>query len=491
MSGVGYGRHFLRSVGTRPLSATAPGPNGAGGLAQAALSTIGGDVPASLLGVVAAAVDPLEIAASLETCGLSNAVVKDRFGWENVFSLAHQLYTEVELSAEPVSDPRPVRPGNITDLGRGLVFATPTLMFAGAAIALRSWLSWWTLPLSLTCGWAFSQVVAYVGFSGKARSEPPGSLVVWGLIVAPLFCAGVGFAAVALLGGRFSGALFAGAGCAFMTAAAELVVHGEEALIAVMLLPGAIGSLVFITHVPFSLPVPVAVALAALSVVGTVVIASRHIPKHWWQAPVVATGDAPAATRYFGLGLCSGVLVAIFIVLEPARGGTHSWPGLAAYPMVLSLGVMEWQLRSLRAGARRLLLATLTLVDFAKAARKQLVRATLMYLSVLAALTVLIEALADSRGVPLPVLLVVAGTSLALAFFMALVVASCGRVDLVLRAWVPGLAAYVVWGLLARTTGPAWPIQDARVAFCLTAIVSLLALSGVAAYVIANPVSHG
>ncbi|HXW82375.1 MAG TPA: hypothetical protein VEJ84_22955, partial [Acidimicrobiales bacterium] len=304
-------------------------------------------------------------------------------------------------------------------------------------------------------------------------------------------CAGVGFAAVALLGGRLSGALFAAAGCAFMTAAAELVVHGEELLIAVMLLPGAIGSLVFITHVPFALPVPVAVALAAVSVVGTVAIALRHVPQNWWQAPVVAAGDGLTATRYFGLGACSGVLVAIFIVLEPARGGAHSWPGLAAYPMVLSLGVMEWQLRSLRSGARRLLLASLTLVDFALAARRQLLRATLAYFSTLAALTVVVEVLAGSRGVNPPVLLVVAGTSLALAFFMALVVAACGRVDLVLRAWVPGLLAYAAWGLLARMTGPAWPLQDARVAFCVTAIVSLLALSALAAYVVANPVNHG
>ena len=40
------------------------------------------------------------------------------------------------------------------------------------------------------------------------------------------------------------------------------------------------------------------------------------------------------------------------MVLEPAKVRADSWPAAAAYPMILSLGVMEWQLRSLRAGAR-------------------------------------------------------------------------------------------------------------------------------------------
>ena len=44
-----------------------PGP------AEAALATMAEEVPSSLFGIVESAVDPLEIAASLESCGLSNA----------------------------------------------------------------------------------------------------------------------------------------------------------------------------------------------------------------------------------------------------------------------------------------------------------------------------------------------------------------------------------------------------------------------------------
>ena len=118
MSVTEYGRHFLRAVAEAPRSAAHPAKRDKLGPAEAALATMAEEVPSSLFGVVESAVDPLEIAASLETCGLSNAVVRDRLGWKDVFTLAEQLYTEVQLRAAPASDLRPVRMGNISDLGR-------------------------------------------------------------------------------------------------------------------------------------------------------------------------------------------------------------------------------------------------------------------------------------------------------------------------------------------------------------------------------------
>ena len=245
-------------------------------------------------------------------------------------------------------------------------------MFAGANIALRSWISWWMLPLSLACGWAFSQVVSYVGCSRKDQAEPTGSPVLWAVLAAPAVCVFFGLAGDAILGGKFYGVLFAAAGCAFMAAAAELIVHHEELLIALTLLPGATGSLIFITRVPFALPTSVALALVGASLVATIAVALRHLPARWWLVPPLDRGNASMMARYFGLGIFSGLLVSIFIVLEPAQSGARGWPAAAAYPLVLSLGVMEWQLHTLRAGARNALVASHSLGDFARAARGKL-----------------------------------------------------------------------------------------------------------------------
>ena len=71
----------------------------------------------------------------------------------------------------PASDPGTKRSGDFSDLARGLVFAAPALMFAGAALALGSWLSWWSTPLALIWGWAFSQFVAYLSFSRRGLGQ--------------------------------------------------------------------------------------------------------------------------------------------------------------------------------------------------------------------------------------------------------------------------------------------------------------------------------
>ncbi len=454
------------------------------------LAAFTGEVPPLLLKVVTAAVDPLEIAASLETCGLSNAVVKDRFGHQDVFGLAQELYGSARFRGAPAKDPGTKRPGGIADLGRGVVFATPTLMFAGGAIALRSWLSWWTVPLALICGWAFGQFVSYSGFSRQASGEGSGATVVWALLVALVSCTCLGLAGDVIMGGRYSGALFAAAACAFMTAAAELVVHSEERLIGVMLVPGAIGSLIFITHEPFRMPTIVAVALAGISVGGTVVAALRRLPRRWWRLPVVKRADLPTALRYFAHGVCCGLFVALFMVLEPAKVRPDSWPAAAAYPMILSLGVMEWQLRSLRAGARAVLLGSYTVSDFAVAARRKLARAALCYLVALVVLTSVVQALAYARGVAVPVPLLLAGICLAIAFFLALVVSSFGRVELVLLGWTAGLAAFGTWALLTKVVHTGWVFPSTNTAFCIAALISAVILALSARRTVVNPFCH-
>jgi hypothetical protein len=472
-----------------PVSGLAPSPLGISPTAPGA-GAGAGEGMSLLASVVAAAVDPLEIAASLETFGLSNAVVQKRFSHDDVFGLAQQLYTMAQFEPAPAAKRRKVRPGGPVDLGRGIIFAAPTLMFTGAALALRSSLSWWTVPLALICGWAFSQALSYIGFSRDAWGEAPGAAVVWALLAALISTAGLGLAGDSVLGGRYAGVLFAAASCVFMTAAAELVVHGEERIIGALLLPGAIGSLVFITRVPFALPVQAVVALSGASVVATLFASLRHLPARWWRQPLLTAADASTVARYFATGLCCGFFVGLFIVLEPAKSGSHSWPAAAAYPMILSLGAMEWQLRSLRAGASGASFETVSLGEFRKGVRKRLARSAFSYLVVLAFMTAAVQALAHFRGVVVPTPLLAAGTCLALAFFFALVVSSSGRTELVLRAWLVGLVTLATWALLVRVVHPSWQLPSANFAFLIAASVSAVALALAAWRAVVNPFSY-
>jgi hypothetical protein len=178
------------------------------------------------------------------------------------------------------------------------------------------------------------------------------------------------------------------------------------------------------------------------------------------------------------------------MVLEPAKVRPDSWPAAAAYPMILSLGVMEWQLRSLRAGARAVMLGSYSVRDFAHAARRKLARATVLYLVALVVLTSVVQALAYARGVAVPVPLLLAGICLAIAFFLALVVSSFGRVELVLVGWTAGLAAFGTWALLFKVVHAGLVSPSINTAFCLAALISAVVLALSARRTIVNPFCH-
>ena len=78
-----------------------------------------------LAATCSAAVDPLEIAARLETHGMSSQVAVDSFGYPDVFAAANVVYAS--LPFEHVEAPAPASEpmGGPLDLMRGALFALP------------------------------------------------------------------------------------------------------------------------------------------------------------------------------------------------------------------------------------------------------------------------------------------------------------------------------------------------------------------------------
>jgi hypothetical protein len=127
---------------------------------------------------------------------------------------------------------------------------------------------------------------------------------------------------------------------------------------------------------------------------------------------------------------------------------------------------------------------------FTRLARKALFRSASSYLAALIVLTALMQALAFARSARPSTTLVVDATLLGTAFFLALVVASCGRMDLVLRCWLAGFTLYGGWLLIAWATGSGISSSTARLAFCLATSVALVGLAAAASVSIANPNCH-
>ncbi len=207
---------------------------------------------------VAAAVHPDEIAALLESDGLTDDLIRERYGADNSFALAEKLYTRVpRRPPEPRRAPaNPWQMGLLPCLLRGITFALPGLGYVLAAPFLGPSA---TLPLLTAAlfAWAWNQGVAHRAYlwlgMGDKRAARSALLrggatgAVLGTVTA------APFASTAPL-------LAAAAQSCYLGAATALLVLGRERALLTALLPLTAGAVLTVIH-----PLPAAARAGALT----------------------------------------------------------------------------------------------------------------------------------------------------------------------------------------------------------------------------------
>ncbi|QOV38846.1 hypothetical protein IM697_10975 [Streptomyces ferrugineus] len=384
------------------------------------------ELAARLDDFIAAAVHPDEIAALLESDGLSDDQIRERYGVRNSFALAEELYERGERRYPepdgPVPDPWQV--GLLGCLLRGLVFALPGLGYVLGAPLLAGprddfGLPAGTVPLlaGALCGWTWNQGLAHrayswLGLGDRAAARrsllagaPAGALL--GALVA---FAVTGTAAPTAL------AFAVGQSC-YLGAATVLLVMGRERALLAALLPMAAGAVLALVH-----PVPDAarlvlllVSLAAVAFLGLREVAPlkgrgelRDQPPRTRRQPTTTAPHLTASLPYALFGLATGTLV-----LYAAVGDTS-----AAVALTLSMGPAEWLLYRFRSGSLAGLRSSSTPRAFRRATAFTVVECLAVYLAALLALT-LATGVTDVRLADLLLLGVVLWTGLLLQSFGA------------------------------------------------------------------------
>ncbi|MFF9276137.1 hypothetical protein [Streptomyces griseosporeus] len=365
---------------------------------------------------IAAAVHPDEIAALLESDGLSDDQIRERYGVRNSFALAETLYERVERRYPEPDGPLhdPWQAGLLGCLLRGVVFALPGFAYVLGAPLLAGpkdlGLPAGTIPLlagALT-GWTWNQGLAHRAYTWLGlgdRSAARRSLLV-GAPVGALLGALVAFAAAGQAGPA-AVAFAAGQSC-YLGAATALLVMGRERALLAALLPMAAGATVSLVA-----PVPQAArlvlllgSLAAVLVLGLLEVAPavRDLGEGSWTAglaallpfgalgatadrdraaPLWLTGSLPYAL--FGLG--SGVLVLYAALGDVLAGQEHSAVAApAAVALTLSMGPAEWLLHRFRSGSLAGLRSTSTPRAFWRTTARTVVECLGAYLAVLSLL---------------------------------------------------------------------------------------------------------
>ncbi|MEU6182530.1 hypothetical protein [Streptomyces coeruleorubidus] len=379
---------------------------------------------------IAAAVHPDEIAALLESDGLSDDQIRERYGVKNSFALAETLYERVERRYPEPDGPLhdPWRIGLLGCLLRGVVFALPGLAYVLGAPLFTGpgdfGLPAGTVPLlaGALCGWTWNQglahrAYAWLGLGDRTAARralllgaPAGALL--GALVALAFAGGAAPAVVAFAAGQ----------SCYLAAATVLLVMGRERFLLAALAPMAMGAVLSLVD-----PLPEAASLALLlgSLAAVAALAVREVApalrepgEGGWTAGLVALlpfggfGTVPAHRRPAGprltgslpyalFGLATGVLVLYAALGDVLAGEDHSAVAApAAVALTLSMGPAEWLLYRFRSDSLAGLRSSGTARDFWRTTVLTVAQCLAAYLAALLALSLTASVLWPHSPVP-------------------------------------------------------------------------------------------
>ncbi|MBT2504720.1 hypothetical protein J7I98_02170 [Streptomyces sp. ISL-98] len=347
--------------------------------------------------LTAAAVHPDEIAAVLESDGMTDEHIRLTYGRESSFALAEELYARVPRDfPEPEAAPAaaPWHAGLLACLLRGLVFALPGLAYVlGAPFVAddpvgenggRGLPAGTTVLLAgALTGWAWNQALAHRAYTWLGFGDRPAAARA--LLAGAPTGAFLGTAvSVAAAGPGDGGAVvFAAAQALYQGAATALLVLGRERLLLHALVPMAAGAL--LTPL-YDVPPRARAALLVLSSLAVLTLAGRELLR---AQPSGGRGPSLLRSVPYGIfGLACGVLILHAVLAEAPAGGTGAGitaPGAVA--LTLSMGPAEWLLHRFRSGSNAGLRASSTPRAFRRATAVTLTKCLTGYLAALLALT--------------------------------------------------------------------------------------------------------
>ncbi|MFJ1608699.1 hypothetical protein ACIOHS_35925 [Streptomyces sp. NPDC088253] len=306
---------------------------------------------AELADTIGPAVHPYEVAALLESEGLTAEVIEERYGHPHLFSLAATLFERVPRTfPEPAKPADPWRPDHVRCALRGALFALPGLAYL---LTGRLWHADRHTHVLIVAGlvsWAWGQALGHRAYlrMTTGRREAGRTL----LKGAPLGAV-VATAAGALVAGPDPAALVAAAQSAYLAAAGVLLVLGRERLLLAALTPLIAGAAVLPWWEPGT---ALRAGLPLLALLGSVVAAGWALRSTLTAVPV-PDGTRPRLLHSlpYGLfGLAAGSLVLLEGRQEP----------YAVIVLTVSMGPAEWLLYRYRGMSVAALRATATPAGF-------------------------------------------------------------------------------------------------------------------------------
>lgn len=412
-----------------------------------------------LNGVCTHAVSPLELAAALEAQGINDAISREKYGCDDVFALAAELYTRVPLRISAHAVRQRSLQSTATSIARGALFALPGMFFLLVAPMFRSPIAAVAILIAVTAGWGLSQVLAILGHTLMGRGDRSAAGKVLGLTLIAGLAAMSAASILVLVAGADSDLVSV---CCtqilYVMAATVLLLFRRDLWLWLCLAPGAVLSAAYLVGNPLGMAREVAITGVVLSMMATfgaaLCAADVEYLKGARADARLGRADASTAAQYGVYGMLVAVCLAAPLMREALehRPGT-GLIGVAALPLVLSMGVAEWQQVRYSQLRFRAKMSAHDIESFAVAARKGLISSSGVHFAALLGLTVITATLMGLVGAlttPTEILLA-AYFLLGVALYASVLLLGWGRIATLMPLFIA--AAVVMWALLFAVPG--------------------------------------
>ena len=389
------------------------------------------------------AVDPLQVAAFLEAEGLNDRLVRERYGYPDVFALALEIYQRVPLRVQVAPRPSSLRSPwiAVSYILRGLIYALPGLFYVALAPVMNAEALIYVVIPALIFAWGWNQASTYIGFNLLGRRHVSGAMRFSrrSMAIGTLATLMMALTVSLLLLGNGWAAILAAAQAAYLLASATLLLFRRDEILAIGLVPGVLVSLPVAAGVTF--PIETVVSILSLTLV-IVVAGAWYVTRVDQAFPAIGlrASDMMSSLPYMALGLIwSSTLAVSFVVSSGLGDGINVT--LPVLPLILSMGIAEWQAKWLIDRSHGYLKVTSDLRQFRHLAWRAFGRSLGIYLVGLVALSGIAMSIDLLTGVleSAEALLFLAYGALGVAFFAGLALVAVSRVHVVM-----GLSAFML-----------------------------------------------
>jgi hypothetical protein len=294
------------------------------------------------------AVDALQVAAVLESDGLTDRGARVEYGYHDVFALAVELYRRLgpplpgQLITRPATARRPWR-DTLRLIAHGPLYVLPSAVFPAAmAVAGRR-----SLVLALVfasgLGWVFAGVSSHAAYRMLGFGRPRGAARVLriGALSAPVAGGALGMAVVWFTGGGLALVVLTACQLAYQLASTVLVFYRREGRLALAMVPAVAAGVAYLVYGAGYRTWSVGAAIGSVALAFAFAVwSTRGEPA---DEPTVRASLRPEARTLVAVGaygLCSAAL--LLHAEAPYLIGRLD-VAVAVAPLILSMGVVEWR----------------------------------------------------------------------------------------------------------------------------------------------------